>query len=147
MTLLAFLVMTVVSGHTGGDDIAHFNGLGRRSPFLAFGMLIAMASLAGVPLTVGFLGKFLVFESAMQEHQYLLVGIGAVTVAAGFYYYLKVVRAMYWKEPTSETQIPVSPLTGLTIIVLSVAIILLGVYPQPVFNRLKSAESNNVATR
>lgn len=147
MTLLAFLVMTVVSGHTGGDDIAHFNGLGRRSPFLAFGMLIAMASLAGVPLTVGFLGKFLVFESAMQEHQYLLVGIGAVTVAAGFYYYLKVVRAMYWKEPTSETQIPVSPLTGLTIIVLSVAIILLGVYPQPVFNRLKSAETNDVATR
>ena len=147
MTLLAFLVMTVVSSHTGGDDISNFNGLARRSPFLAFGMLIAMASLAGVPLTVGFLGKFLVFESAMQQHQYLLIGIGAVTVAAGFYYYLKVVRAMYWKEPTCETQIPISPLTGLTILILSVAIIGLGIYPQPVFNRLKPIATSQVTVR
>ncbi|MEI8341381.1 MAG: NADH-quinone oxidoreductase subunit N [Verrucomicrobiota bacterium] len=147
MTMLAFMVMTVVSSHTGGDDIAHFNGLARRSPFLAFGMLVAMASLAGVPLTAGFLGKFLVFESAMQQHQYLLVGIGAVTVAAGFYYYLKVVRAMYWKEPANESRIPMSPVTGLAIIVLSAAILLLGVYPQPVFSMLKPAETTHVASR
>ena len=144
MTLLAFLVLIVVSNHTGGDDIAHFNGLSRRSPFLAFGMLVAMASLAGIPLTVGFLGKFLVFELAMAQQNYLLVGIGAVTVAAGFYYYLKVVRAMYWKESSSETPIPVSRITGLTIFVLCTAIFVLGVYPQPVFNRLQPrAESNH----
>jgi len=147
MTLLAFLVMTVVSSHTGGDDIADFNGLARRSPLLAFGMLVAMASLAGVPLTAGFLGKFFVFESAMQQHQYLLVGIGAVTVAAGFYYYLKVVRAMYWKEPTNESRIPMSPVTGLTIIILSAAIFLFGVYPQPVFSMLKPAGTTHVASR
>jgi NADH-quinone oxidoreductase subunit N len=147
MTLLAFMVMTVVSSHAGGDDIVHFNGLARRSPFLAFGMLVAMASLAGVPLTVGFLGKFLVFESAMQQHQYLLVGIGAVTVAAGFYYYLKVVRAMYWKEPASEIRIRVSPVTGLAIIVLSTAIFVFGVYPQPVFKMLKPVEKSRVAAR
>jgi NADH-quinone oxidoreductase subunit N len=147
MTLLAFMVMTVVTSHTGGDDIANFNGLARRSPFLAFGMLVAMASLAGVPLTVGFLGKFLVFESAMQQHQYLLVGIGAVTVAAGFYYYLKVVRAMYWKEPASEIRIRVSPVTGLAIFVLSTAIFVLGVYPQPVFKMLKPVEKVALAAR
>ena len=51
MTLLSFLVMIVVANHSRGDDILHFNGLGKRSPFLAFGMLIAMLSLAGIPLT------------------------------------------------------------------------------------------------
>ena len=55
MTLLAFLVMIVVANHSAGDDIAHFNGLAKRSPVLAFGMLIAMLSLAGIPFTAGFL--------------------------------------------------------------------------------------------
>ena len=140
MTLLAFLVMIVVAGRSGGDDIAHFNGLSRRSPFLAFGMLVAMASLAGVPLTVGFLGKFLVFESAMQQRHYVLVAIGAVTVAAGFYYYLKVVRAMYWKDPVDDSRIPVSFVTRLAVIVLSAAIFLFGIYPQPLFNLLKTSK-------
>lgn len=147
MTLLAFVVMTVVSGQAGGDDIVHFNGLGRRSPVLAFGMLVAMASLAGVPLTAGFLGKFLVFESAMEQHHYLLVGIGAVTVAAGFYYYLKVVRAMYWKEPQNEGRIQFSPVTGLAILVLSGMIFLFGIYPQPVFKMLKPVETGAAALK
>ena len=56
-----------------------------------------MLSLAGLPFTVGFLGKFFIFEAAMRSHQYLLIAIGAITVASGFYYYLKVVRAMYWQ--------------------------------------------------
>ena len=66
MTLLSFLIMIVVANHSRGDDILHFNGLARRSPFLAFGMLIAMLSLAGVPFTAGFIGKFLVFAAAVQ---------------------------------------------------------------------------------
>lgn len=136
MTLLAFLVMIVVSNHSAGDDIAHFNGLHKRSPALAFGMLVAMLSLAGVPFTAGFFGKFLVFATAIQQEHYVLVGIGIVTVAAGFYYYLKVVRAMYWAEPTDTSHIPVALLTRLTIIVLVTLIIVLGVWPQPVFKLL-----------
>ena len=147
MTLLAFVVMTVVSSHTGGDEIAHFNGLARRSPLLAFGMLVAMASLAGVPLTAGFLGKFLVFESAMEQHHYRLVAVGAVTVAAGFYYYLKVVRAMYWKDPSDDSRIPVSPMAGTIILVLCVLIFVLGVYPQPIFDMLKPVAGSIVAVR
>ncbi len=137
MTLLSFIVMIVVANHSEGDDIAHFNGLARRSPALAFSMLVAMASLAGIPFTVGFFGKFLVFQAAMESaatnHSlYVLVGIGAVTVAAGFYYYLKVVRAMYWQEPASDTRITVAPLTRATIAILIASIFVLGVYPRPV---------------
>ena len=58
MTLLSFAVLIVVAKQTG-ENIEDFNGLAKRSPFLAFAMLIAMTSLAGVPFTAGFLGKFL----------------------------------------------------------------------------------------
>ena len=154
MTLLAFMVMIVVANHSAGDDIADFNGLANRSPFLAFAMLVAMASLAGVPFTAGFLGKLLVFAVAIAHRQYLLCIIGVVTVGCGFYYYLRVVRAMYFqsagtgKEPTA--MIPVSLVTRVTIIGLIAAIFVLGVYPLPVLGGglsrtegTKAAASNN----
>src|SRR5438309_3942141 len=95
MTLLSFAVLVVVANQTG-DNIEDFSGLAKRSPFLAFAMLIAMASLAGVPFTAGFLGKFYIFDAALRHQQTTLVVVGVITVACGFYYYLKVVRAMYW---------------------------------------------------
>ncbi len=140
MTLLTFLVMIVVANHSRGDDIMHFNGLGKRSPFLAFSLLIAMLSLAGMPFTVGFIGKLLVFAAAVKQKQFMLVGIGAMTVAAGFYYYLRVVAAMYWKEPNDETQIVISPLAKLTIAGLTFGIVFFGIFPQPILNMLPSKE-------
>lgn len=132
-TLLAFLVMVVVAKAAGGDDISDFNGLNQRAPHLAFAMLLAMLSLAGIPLTVGFLGKLFVFEAALQAGHYSLVAIGAVTVAAGFYYYLKVVRAMYWLQPTDPDApaIPVGAAGKLAIAALCALVVWLGVYPAP----------------
>jgi NADH-quinone oxidoreductase subunit N len=138
MTLLSFLVMIVVANHSRGDDILHFNGLGKRSPFLAFAMLIAMLSLAGIPFTAGFIGKFLVFAAAVEQHHYWLVGIGIITVAAGFYYYLRVVTAMYWQEPNDDTRITISPLARVTIFGLTAAIIFFGVFPQPILSMLRT---------
>jgi len=137
MTLLAFLVLIVVQKATGGDAIANFNGLGQRAPFLAFGMTIAMLSLAGIPFTAGFLGKFFVFADAVAAHQWLLVVVGIITVAAGFYYYLKVVRAMYWNVAKGAEPIIASRLTQATIGVLVFLIFLFGVYPTPILNALK----------
>ena len=143
MTLLAFMVMIVVANHSAGDDIADFNGLSKRSPFLAFAMLIAMVSLAGLPFTAGFLGKFLVFTVALAQHQILLVVLGVITVACGFYYYLRVVRAMYFQPSVVGNDvpggiIPVSLLTRLTIGALVASILILGVYPQPALGLLGS---------
>jgi len=141
MTLLSFMVIIVVANNSGGDDISHFNGLGKRSPRLAFAMLAAMLSLAGVPFTVGFFGKFMVFSAAYDQKQFLLIGIGIVTVAAGFYYYLKVVRAMYWNEPAEGAHpISIAPVTKATIMVLTVLIFVLGVYPQPILSRLQNKD-------
>jgi NADH-quinone oxidoreductase subunit N len=131
MTLLSFAVLIIVAQQTG-EEISDFDGLGRRSPFLAFAMLIGMVSLAGVPFTVGFLGKFYIFYAAILHRQIALVVVGVITVGCGFYYYLKVVRAMYWQSDSKTEAIPVNGLSRVTISTLIVATIWLGVYPQPV---------------
>lgn len=137
MTLLSFLVLIVVSEATGGDEISRFNGLSQRSPLLAGAMLLAMASLAGIPFTAGFIGKLLIFEVALKQGHYGLVALGCVTVAAGFYYYFKVVRAMYWQQPAAESAIPVSATYRFLIAVLGAGIIALGIYPGPVLAALR----------
>jgi len=136
MTLLSFAVLIVVAQRTG-EQISDFDGLAKRSPFLAFAMLIAMVSLAGVPFTAGFFGKFFIFYAAIAQRQTVLVVAGVVTVACGFYYYLKVVRAMYWQVPTSEEKIPVNALSRATMSALIVATIWLGIYPWSILGALK----------
>jgi NADH-quinone oxidoreductase subunit N len=137
MTLLSFLVLIVVARHSRGDDLRHFNGLGKRSPLLAFGMTVAIASLAGIPLTAGFLGKFLVFKSAVAAGHYVLLAIAIVAVGAGFYYYLRVITAMYWNEPGDSTPIKLGPLTGFSVVVLAASIVILGIWPTPILSQLK----------
>src|SRR5436190_7052342 len=136
MTLLSFAILIVVARQTS-EEISGFDGLGKRAPFLAFAMLVAMASLAGLPFTAGFFGKFLIFLSAVGHDQTALVVVGIVTVACGFYYYLKVVRAMYWQPSANNDAIAVSPISRVVMILLIVATIWLGVYPQPILNALK----------
>jgi NADH-quinone oxidoreductase subunit N len=146
MTLLSFLVLIIVTNHSRGDDILHFNGLARRSPLLAFGLMAAMLSLAGIPFTAGFYGKFLVFAAAVKEHQFVLIGIGIITVAAGFYYYLRVVAAMYWQEPNDDTPIRLGGLTKFTIGALTALIFLIGIFPQPVLAMLESKAPRHAVT-
>ena len=136
MTLLSFAVLIIVAQQTG-EKIADFDGLAKRSPFLAFAMLIGMVSLAGVPFTAGFLGKFFIFYAAIAQQQTALVVVGVITVGCGFYYYLKVVRAMYWQSAAKTDRIPVNGLSRLAISALIVATIWLGVYPQPILDALK----------
>jgi NADH-quinone oxidoreductase subunit N len=100
-------------------------------------MLIGMVSLAGVPFTAGFLGKFFIFYGAIAQRQIALVVVGVITVGCGFYYYLKVVRAMYWQPAATIEKIPTSALSRIAISALIVATIWLGVYPQPILDALK----------
>lgn len=146
MTILSFAVLILVAQQTG-ERIEDFNGLAKRAPFLSFALLIAMASLAGVPFTAGFLGKFFIFDAAIRQSQTVLVILGVVTVAAGFYYYFKVIRAMYWEESPIADAIPVSGLTRWTIITLIAGIFVLGVYPQPILNALKPGAAPATAVR
>jgi len=136
MTLLSFAILIIVASHTG-EEISDFDGLAKRSPFLAFAMLIGMVSLAGLPFTAGFLGKFYIFYAAVLQRQIALVIVGVITVGCGFYYYLKVVRAMYWQSTGDGRKITVNGLSRAAIGILMVATIWLGIYPQPILNALK----------
>jgi NADH-quinone oxidoreductase subunit N len=138
MTLLAFLILTLVSTQSRGDDISHFNGLAKRSPFVAFCLLVSLASLAGIPLTAGFYGKFLVFSQAVNAKQWILISLGIITVGAGFYFYLRVVAAMYWQDPTETTPIKVSALSRLTMLALVASIFFFGINPSPILSSLQT---------
>jgi len=130
MTLLAFAVVAEIRTRHQSEDIIVYRGLAKTSPFLAFALLISMTSLAGVPLTAGFFGKFFVFSLAIQQQQWLLVGIAVAGAAAGFYYYLKVVAAMYFQDPLDpEDTIPVSAGVKAAMIVLILAILFFGIFP------------------
>ena len=133
MTHAAFLVLVLVGRAAGAEEISDFSGLSQRSPGLAFALLLAVLSLAGLPFTAGFIGKFLVFEAAFQAGLFPLLAIGALGVACGFYYYFKVVRAMYWQG--APEQAPAIDLPGsakFALILLSAATLLFGVFPQPI---------------
>jgi NADH-quinone oxidoreductase subunit N len=137
-TFLAFFVLVQVATVAGRDEIADFAGLGRRAPGLAFALMLAMLSLAGMPFTMGFLGKFFIFTAAYEAGHYVLMGLGAVTVACGFYYYLKVVMAMYWQPaPDDAPPIETPAATCAVIIILCTAIVVFGIFPQPLLAALR----------
>jgi NADH-quinone oxidoreductase subunit N len=120
MTSLAFIVLLIVTETSGGDEIYCFQGLHERSPLLAAAMTVAMISLAGLPLSAGFFGKFFIFQVTFQQGHYGLLGVGTISVVAGIYYYLKVIKVMYWKQP-SQGSAPIT-LSKLTTILISLLI-------------------------
>ncbi len=138
MTLLCFAVLVIINRTQQSDDLTAFDGLAKRSPFLAFALLIGVVSLAGVPLTAGFLGKFFVFALAVDSSYLWATLIAIAGAVAGFYYYFKVIRSMYWHEPAAKAEaISVTGLTRWTILVLIAATLLFGIWPQPILNLLR----------
>jgi len=112
------------------DDYA---GLGRRSPVLAGALTVFLISLIGIPITGGFFAKFYVFSAALQSNLVILTVIGVINSAIGAYYYLRLIVAMYMREPQEEvpvTSIPF-PLAAALAIALA-ATIDLGVLPESV---------------
>ncbi|MGC6427911.1 MAG: NADH-quinone oxidoreductase subunit N [Akkermansiaceae bacterium] len=132
MTFAAFFILATLHRDSGTDDIAAFEGLGSRNPLLAFLTTIVIGALAGLPLTAGFIGKFFAFQAAVAGELWIIVILGFVGVAAGFYYYFKIIRAMYWRKSLNESPVKVRPLTLYVMITLVFLIIILGVFPQPI---------------
>ncbi len=115
------------------DRIDDFKGLNKRSPLLAFAMLIVMASLAGIPPLIGFWAKLQVLMAviALGAAWKAVVFIAAVFAVIGSYYYLRVIKVMYFDEPESDA----TSNTGLDVRVIlalnTALLILLGIYSQP----------------
>lgn len=148
MTFLCFLLLSVARAQGLGEDISNLRGLARSNPRLGVAVTIALASLAGLPLTAGFIGKFFVIFATVLHGYYAYLAIAVIGAATGFYYYFKVILALYAK---SESEQPVRLKLGLPAVVLAsvlvAAIIVLGVYPDLVRNPLaaKPAKVAHVA--
>lgn len=99
--LAAFGVVSLVSSLTGKERIYDYNGFYKTNPVLSWVLTIALFSLAGVPPTAGFFGKFFLLMSGAGKGNYWLIGIAALNMVISFYYYLRIVKAIFMDENTS----------------------------------------------
>ncbi|NID11989.1 NADH-quinone oxidoreductase subunit N [Fibrivirga algicola] len=105
-----------------------FNGLARANPLLGFVMTVAMLSLAGIPLTAGFWGKFMLFSTAVDRGLVWILVVAVLMSAVSIYYYFRVIIAMYFREGNAEA-IRVAPFYRFMLIAATVITIVLGVVP------------------
>lgn len=129
-TIGIFAVLIKMSDYT----FSGFNGLAKQQPLLAATTTIFLLSLAGIPLTAGFLSKFYMLKSALASGSGLWLVIFAVLMAAiSVYYYFRVIQAMYFKEGDAQ-QIETTPVFKWTLVVLAALVILLGIFPNLLLN-------------
>jgi len=135
MQLGAFAVVVMLRrADVVGDELKDFSGLASRNPFAAFAMLLFMLSLGGIPPTAGFMGKFWLFSAAIDAHYYWLALIGVLNSAVSLYYYIRIVVFMYVKKETLGSEPTTSPTLAVVLAVAVAATLVLGVYPQLLFN-------------
>jgi NADH-quinone oxidoreductase subunit N len=140
MKFTCFLVLVAVAADGADIDVVHLAGLHRRSPLLAMALMMSVFSLAGIPPTIGFTGKFLIFNAAIERGLLPLVLIAMVNVVVSLYYYLLVVRAVYLLEPASEQPaLQVSPAMKLLTGALVAVMVICGIYPTLILEVSSSA--------
>jgi len=140
MKFTVFLVVVNVADDGRNLEISHLAGLYRRSPLLAMALMVSIFSLAGIPPTIGFTGKFLVFIAALEKGYFTLVLIAMINVVISLYYYLLILRAAYLLEPEEvqagiQLSTPMKMLTGALVMVMVVA----GIYPHHLIELTRAA--------
>jgi NADH-quinone oxidoreductase subunit N len=137
--LASFGAVAVLSDCSDRDDIDGYRGLGYRNPLAGAALALAMFSLAGIPPTAGFMAKFAVFSAALRagEVSLALVGIAAALVAV--FFYLRIVVMLYMKDPPEKSDgCSLNVPEILALVLPSLALVLLGVYPQPLLDLIKN---------
>jgi NADH-quinone oxidoreductase subunit N len=140
MNLGAFAVVQII-GRVGDrrTEVEDYNGIGFQSPWLAFSLSLFLLSLLGMPLTAGFIGKVMVFRSALDQGYYALVVIGVLNTAISAYYYLRLIIVMFFRERTtvwSPPRIPAS--VGVALVITILGVLYLGLFPGRVINALQT---------
>ncbi|HEX8682486.1 MAG TPA: NADH-quinone oxidoreductase subunit N [Ardenticatenaceae bacterium] len=128
-----FVAVVAYEAETGSTAIADYRGLIRRSPFLAISMVIFFLSLLGIPPTAGFLGKFMVFGTAIGNGAYLLATVGVLTSVISAYYYLNVVRQMFFQGEAEEEPVRYPRLLNAALVVTLVGTLVMNILPYPFF--------------
>jgi len=127
-SIIAFGALILVEQQSGSDNFESFNGLSKKNPFLALTLTIAMLSLAGIPLTAGFIGKFFMFSGALKQYQLLLVILAVVNAIISIFYYFRVIIAMYFRD-ADRAELTVPVYYKLVLGFSALVTILIGIYP------------------
>jgi NADH-quinone oxidoreductase subunit N len=149
MTVGAFAVLAAAGRgdleSERGYSLADWAGLGWRRPMLGLALSFFLFSLAGLPPTGGFFGKYVIFQAAMRSEQYLLAVVGVLNATIAVYYYLRVVVTMYMSDPESDEQpLPVSPASATVMIASVIAVLYLGLAPSRLLGLLQGLASSLV---
>jgi NADH-quinone oxidoreductase subunit N len=127
-SIIAFAALMVVQKQVGSDSFDSFNGLAKKNPLLAFTLTVAMFSLAGIPLTAGFIGKFMMFTGALAQYHTWLVVFAVLNAIVGIFYYFRVVIAMYFKD-AERNELLVPAYFKFVLVISTLATLVLGIYP------------------
>ncbi|WP_312340958.1 NADH-quinone oxidoreductase subunit NuoN [Stutzerimonas nitrititolerans] len=145
-TLGAFGVITLMSSPFQGRDadaLYEYRGLFWRRPYLTAVLTVMMLSLAGIPLTAGFIGKFYVIASGVESQLWWLLGALIIGSAVGLFYYLRVMVTLYLVEPGMRRHdAPINwgqRAGGMMLLAIAVLAFFLGVYPQPLLELVQQA--------
>ena len=141
MNLGAFFVVITIKNKTNGETFDDYKGLGWEMPIVGITMTLFMVSLTGLPPTAGFIGKFYIFASLIQGGGsfYWLVVIGGVNSVVSLYYYLRVVKVMYFDGDRKDSLVsPPKVLTGM-LLATAVPTMVLGIYWVPIAKWIKES--------
>ncbi|MBU0529943.1 NADH-quinone oxidoreductase subunit N [bacterium] len=141
MNLGAFFTVIAVKNITGGETFTDFMGLGWKMPLVGFVMTVFMFSLTGLPPTAGFIGKFYLFASLIKggSQFYWIAFVGVINSVISLYYYMRVVKVMYFDgEPQKTISNPILPVT-LILLVLATFIIIFGIYWTPLADCVRNS--------
>ena len=133
MNLGAFLVVTIIYNSDRSFEIGDYNGMFKRSPFLAFSMGVFMLSLTGIPPFAGFLGKLYVFLAVIEKGLFWFAVVGTLNAAVAAFYYMRVIRAMVLEEGNGKTApLHVSFLNQALLVALLIPNLILVVFWNPI---------------
>jgi NADH-quinone oxidoreductase subunit N len=124
------------------DDIEDLKGLNRRNPWIAFMMLLVMFSMAGVPPTVGFFTKLLVLKALVDAQMVWLAVVGLLFTVIGAYYYLRIVKIMYFDQPVKDTKLEISKVGGILYSINCLSLLYLGIFPGALISACINAFTN-----
>lgn len=139
MSLAAFGSICLLERSGRGELLTDYHGAAKVSPFASAVLALALFALAGIPPTVGFTGKFLIFTAALRGGEIPLAVIGILTAAISAYYYLRVVVALFMQTP-AEAEGSARSLPETWVLAAAAAIVLaLGLYPAPLLDLLRTS--------
>ncbi len=135
----AFIAIIAISNKTNSDLIQDFSGMIRRAPGLALALTLCLVSLIGMPPAAGFMAKFYIFSAGVHSGLLWLVIIAVLNSVISAYYYLRVVKVMWFGEPTSTEKVFSSGALRFSLFITSIGVLLLGILPGLVMKLTEAA--------